>query len=1538
MDKFTEAEILSTCNALGSEVRGVYEKGTDCLECLRDLLQYLRKPDENHSVLRFLGSNHLIETDILPILKRYKDEKDIFDFALRLLVALTSPALLLFNEEIPVDKASHNVYLELVSYLQNYKKVFYELDIWKVLYEHLERRIALRSIERSEEDNLFIERILIVIRNILHVPSDDLASFQTDDNLSPQDKILWNLHLSKIDTIILYLCANEDEYKYCLHVVEIISLMLREHSPEILASTSEVRSEAEKEKDAQDLMVVREREQNVKLQKFRSMISSRFNGVYRVKNFKSLSDNDYIAHKLITDLDDLKFDAKKNAKRRPKNRLPFKEVNITRRSTISIRLFLKNFCKAFLKAYNKLMAAIKRELLRRGSADHDDTYYLWAIEYFMKFNRLYKFLPALVSETISLQMFHHIQTQITSYQEMMLTDKSKAKIWSRRMCLGVSAYRELLETVFTMTKSSDKNIQEIADNIVRNVFYVTEYREMLQLLLYHFDEVKFSLKYLSELVESVYMFLKMLENHSKRHSEIIVQKKKRKIKRRKKTVAVPEQSSNDESLEGKWTNIARNLSAAVQGRRDIPSGISPFDGASQLSFEEQKVDAVYKIRGALLSNEVEQAVGLLRSARELWPEGDSFGVAEIDSEDEFDVLREIYMSNLENPTQQNSAPIEEELEETDEEEESTPSYVEQKLDVNEIYKKFASAKVVIPCCLLLKNYQSNTSRTNTCLIKLIHKIAWDCKMYALFFQASVFVTFQKILEDPDVSHNPIIKEFSRFAKFILSKFFEIAEKNNKVFVELLFWKGCKEAYELEEGYGKPHPGSKKLAWTEEEEEEIKQLYEENKNIYIEGQDVGDIILANMLDKRRTKNQITLALKRLGLIQNVRDLKPHLRKEWTEDECNELRHLYEKHNMAYDMLEDISNGLSIKRPKKLIVEKLLELNLIQDRAETFKKKHLKPENTAEDDPFISDDERIIDSSDDSDLEDQDLSVKKRVLHKNIIDDSSDNDADENFFKTLEMERSENHDASNLHAKNNDIPSVTEVKKSLKHDAKKEMIRNKKTPEVWQEKEMMELIVLFNQCQGADDIINKILNSLTVKRSKRSVTEKLLELGLIKDKKEIKKRTSKSSILNGEKVNVGNSSEDDPLLSSISNTHNLTSSVVNKKKFRQIISDSSDDENQVHVLNSDENSKINDVSNSGGKIKKKNTSTKAESVEKRKRAPKIWEEQEVFELQQLFEKHKDSNDIIGNIIKEKTVKRPKDNIIGKLLEIGLINDRKEVRKKRTSKMDLSSVNKKANNKSSFVSKPQKSKNKKKSHLNSSSSEDETLPLNSLLKVNKEQHNGGLSKIKNKKGVNSESSDDEMILCELQDYLDDNSSSVIKEKEKVLENSVYETNRNAMHKNGFVKKRIGRILSDSSDDETVPLHNNISNHSLHINNVSSKHADEQVFEKSINDDFMLSNGPTENDNSPPFHSNDSHLKMKNDLDDDRVITNQKRKRFQISDSENSNDESLLNSISKIPSSTKSVDLGTVDIGSDPVKETVQLQAVRKRARVLADSDESD
>ena len=63
-----------------------------------------------------------------------------------------------------------------------------------------------------------------------------------------------------------------------------------------------------------------------------------------------------------------------------------------RRSTLSIRMFLKEFCVQFLEnCYNPLMAAVKDTLVRERAQENDETYYLWAMRFFMEFQRLYQF-------------------------------------------------------------------------------------------------------------------------------------------------------------------------------------------------------------------------------------------------------------------------------------------------------------------------------------------------------------------------------------------------------------------------------------------------------------------------------------------------------------------------------------------------------------------------------------------------------------------------------------------------------------------------------------------------------------------------------------------------------------------------------------------------------------------------------------------------------------------------------------------------------------------------------------------------------------------------------------------------------------------------------------------------------------------------------------------------------------------------------------------------------------------------------------------
>lgn len=124
---------------------------------------------------------------------------------------------------------------------------------------------------------------------------------------------------------------------------------------------------------------------------------SRFGGTFVVQSMKSISDNPLIYHKPLNKLDSLSFDAGKTKPKTPKNRLPFVSDTSERRSAFTIRLFLKEFCVEFLNgSYNKLMYHVKGNLVRAKAQAHDESYYLWALAFFMEFNRCYKFDVKLV--------------------------------------------------------------------------------------------------------------------------------------------------------------------------------------------------------------------------------------------------------------------------------------------------------------------------------------------------------------------------------------------------------------------------------------------------------------------------------------------------------------------------------------------------------------------------------------------------------------------------------------------------------------------------------------------------------------------------------------------------------------------------------------------------------------------------------------------------------------------------------------------------------------------------------------------------------------------------------------------------------------------------------------------------------------------------------------------------------------------------------------------------------------------------------------
>lgn len=68
------------------------------------------------------------------------------------------------------------------------------------------------------------------------------------------------------------------------------------------------------------------------------------------------------------------------------------------------------------------------------------------------------------------------------------------------------------------------------------------------------------------------------------------------------------------------------------------------------------------------------------------------------------------------------------------------------------FRRFANVKVVRALALLLQQFESNTDEVNHYVTKMLHRIAWTCKMPAMIFQASIFRVFQRILESKEPAH------------------------------------------------------------------------------------------------------------------------------------------------------------------------------------------------------------------------------------------------------------------------------------------------------------------------------------------------------------------------------------------------------------------------------------------------------------------------------------------------------------------------------------------------------------------------------------------------------------------------------------------------------------------------------------------------------------------------------------------------------------------------------------------------------------------
>jgi timeless len=184
-------ELQSTLQALGYYEDGKYYKTKDCLNAAKDLLRYLRRDDENNerSIRIELLKSDIISNDLIQIIKSLnsiqKDDNLLFELVLRLLVNLTQSSPICHDFKMPNDKIENDIYMKIDLYLKNHKEAFADVKLLKCLCSKLKVSLDKNWKERNEDDENMIERILLLIRNILSIKFDvDTAS----KNLNSHDK------------------------------------------------------------------------------------------------------------------------------------------------------------------------------------------------------------------------------------------------------------------------------------------------------------------------------------------------------------------------------------------------------------------------------------------------------------------------------------------------------------------------------------------------------------------------------------------------------------------------------------------------------------------------------------------------------------------------------------------------------------------------------------------------------------------------------------------------------------------------------------------------------------------------------------------------------------------------------------------------------------------------------------------------------------------------------------------------------------------------------------------------------------------------------------------------------------------------------------------------------------------------------------------------------------------------------------------------------------------------------------------------------
>ncbi|EEB07627.1 replication fork protection complex subunit Swi1 [Schizosaccharomyces japonicus yFS275] len=535
MDLFTTVQ--GTVAAIGSidysQKDEPYVLSEDALTCLKDIKRWLRLIDEKYDTFEVryvLAKLCLVKKDLFSILSswdgNFRNPKSwrIALGCLEILVPLTWP----LETDENTSRENWEMLPNLKQAQEDYKTLIIDHPknrVIKSILAVLLRPLSTSYEKRTDRDNGIIRIITYLFRNLSRI-----------DEIKSRSETLLSFSSSHILDFIVTACSSIAEFQE-LDVVflEIIYYLIRGIAPKVIF-TSEESAKNQLNKLLQDELRskrINSKNSTTRHTRFGTMTSivSSDNRRYTVTGQNMQG----------TGLEKLDSTKKYRRAKRKKNNVDDidKSVQISADAKTVLRGFVTTFMdSSFNPLFESLLRAMEREEPR--FLEIHRLYYFYVQSFFLECLIL---KDPVKSGVYSNDYAYGLVASVLDPRALIMLQRVLREAFELRQWplfqAGLLAFTKVITTIHSMSLSSEKEFQDIADNMLSNLFYEESNLELVVSVLKSYRLQSFG--FLNALTEFVTVLLKELELFSSAKQYLYVKRRRKKQNREKSNLDIVEE-------------------------------------------------------------------------------------------------------------------------------------------------------------------------------------------------------------------------------------------------------------------------------------------------------------------------------------------------------------------------------------------------------------------------------------------------------------------------------------------------------------------------------------------------------------------------------------------------------------------------------------------------------------------------------------------------------------------------------------------------------------------------------------------------------------------------------------------------------------------------------------------------------------------------------------------------------------------------------------------------------------------------------------